>query len=86
MTYLRKVLFYKREECYAEALSARVAVLDSCVGFIDVSKIRMCRSGGSNVMQRRVYSGHKRMHCLLYQTGTVPDGLTLHVFGLVEWK
>ena len=32
-------------------------------------------------MQRSTYSGHKRFHCLIYQTVTTPDGLMFYLYG-----
>eukprot|EP00171_Calliarthron_tuberculosum_P021462 IDg21462t1 len=60
--------------------------LKKCVGFIDGTKIRMCRPSGPGTLQRSVYSGHKRMHCLVYQTITTPDGLIFHMYGPVEGR
>eukprot|EP00171_Calliarthron_tuberculosum_P020630 IDg20630t1 len=71
---------------YAEAVEAKGAALDNCVGFIDGTKIKMCRPGGANSNQRAVYSGHKRFHALSYQTVTVPDGLIMHLYGPVEGR
>ena len=69
---------------YAEAIKNASAPLDSCVGFIDCTKIMMTRPGGSNRDQRACYSGHKRFHCLVYQTITTPDGLLFSLYGPEE--
>lgn len=71
----------QRAEMYAKAISEKGAPLDNCVGFIDCTKIQMCRPSGRNAMQKSTYSGHKRFHCLIYQTVTTPDGLLFYLFG-----
>lgn len=38
-------------------------------------------TGGIGTLQRARYSGHKRFHCLVYQTVTTPDGLVLPMYG-----
>ncbi|ETV97673.1 hypothetical protein H310_09560 [Aphanomyces invadans] len=35
-------------------------------------------------LQKRTYSGHKRMHCLNFQGLTTPDGLCIHFFRPLE--
>ena len=75
-----------RAVAYADAIFQGGAALDKCVGFIDGTKIKCARPGGSAANQRCVYSGHKRCHCLTYQTVTVPDGLILHLYGPCEGR
>lgn len=70
-----------RAQLHADAIYAAGAPLDRCVGFIDCTKVRMSRPGGHGSMQRSTYSGHKRMHCLVYQTLTTPDGLMFALHG-----
>lgn len=41
----------------------------------------MSRRAGPNVNQIAVYSGHKRMQCLIYQAIKSPDGLILALYG-----
>lgn len=41
----------------------------------------MARPGGPGSNQRACYSGHKRMHCLIYQTIRTPDGLIFSLYG-----
>lgn len=78
---LRTQLIHTRAQMYAEAISEQGSPLDSVFGFIDCTKIRMCRPGGPPLNQRSVYSGHKRMHCLIYQTLSTPDGLMFALYG-----
>jgi hypothetical protein len=42
---------------------------------IDTKKHLVCKPGQN---QRALYSGHKRVHCIKYQTLEAPDGLILH--------
>lgn len=71
---------------YARAIAKKGAYLNNCVGFFDRTKISMSRPWGPGTNQRANYSGHKRHHCLGYQTVTAPDGLILHIFGLTEGR
>lgn len=77
----RHDLMTERAHIYAESITAQGSPLDSCVGFIDCTKIQMHRPGALNANQRVVYSGHKRSHCLVYQSISTPDGLIFHMFG-----
>eukprot|EP00171_Calliarthron_tuberculosum_P001921 IDg1921t1 len=86
LTSFRKDVLQERAALYAEAVADRGGGLSNCVGFIDGTKIDMCRPGGADVNQRVNYSGHKRKHCLGYQTITVPDGLILHMHGPTEGR
>eukprot|EP00171_Calliarthron_tuberculosum_P019568 IDg19568t1 len=86
VTSFRKDLFEGRAHLYAEAVRDNGGGLENCVGFIDGTKIQMCRPGGADANQRANYSGHKRFHGLTYQTVTVPDGLIIHLYGPVEGR
>lgn len=81
LTTFRETLMRERAEMYAKAIQEKGAPLDNCVGFIDCTKIAMARPGGHGALQRASYSGHKRMHCLIYQTVTTPDGLMFYMYG-----
>lgn len=59
--------------------------MTNCVGFIDGTKIRIARPS-EYMHQRYVYSGHKRIHCLSYETITTPDGLIFHLYGSIEGR
>ena len=86
LTTLREDLLCGRAAMYGEAIKNAGAPLDSCVGFIDCTKIRMTRLGGSNRNQRACYSGHKRFHCLVYQTISTSDGLIFSLYGPEEGR
>lgn len=77
----RSGLMGRRAEIYSAAIKERGAPLENCVGFIDCTKIQMSRPGGSGAIQRSCFSGHKRFHCLVYQTVTTPDGLMFNLYG-----
>lgn len=47
----------ERVSLYAEAIKAKGAPLDKCVGFIDGTNLRVSRPGGH--LQRYNCSGHK---------------------------
>ena len=66
ITTFREGFLRNRAATYADAIKNAGAPLDSCVGFIDCTKIRMARPGGPNRNQRSCYFGHKRFHCLVY--------------------
>lgn len=50
--------------------------LTNCIGFIDGTARSICRP---TRMQREVYSGHKRTHCIKFQSKTLPNGIILHL-------
>ena len=75
VTELRQGLLGSRAWLYADCVKAAGAPLDSCVRFMDCTKIKMNRPSVHGSIQRSCYSGHKRMHCLICQTITTPDGL-----------
>lgn len=81
----RAEMMEERAEMYAKAIHEQGAPLSNCVGFSDCTKIAMCRPGGRGSLQRTVYSGHKRFHCLIYQTITTPDGLLFYLMA-PKWE
>ena len=83
---LRGNLLQRGAKDYAQAIGDSGAPLDRCVGFIDCTKIRMCRPSGHTSYQGSVYSGHKRVYCLIYQTITTPDGLMFSLYGPMDGR
>lgn len=75
LTPFRGRLMSQRASIYAERISSAGAMLPHCIGFIDVTKIQTCRPSGRHVLHQSLYSGHKRVHCLLFCTITTADGL-----------
>jgi len=65
---------------YADAVHSKGAALDNYPGFID-GTVRPISRPMSN--QRVVYTGHKRVHALKFQTITLPNGLTANMYGPV---
>lgn len=71
---------------YAEELHAKGAPLYKCVVIIYCKTFHMCRPELNGVNQLSSYLGHKRMHCIIYQILTTPDGLIFSLFGLEVGK
>lgn len=86
LSTFRTEFIRERANLYADAIKNNGAPLDSCIGFIDGTKIQMNRPSGGNHIQRACYSGHKRFHCLIYQTITTPDGIIFHMYGPEEGR
>lgn len=78
---LRSEYLQSRSFLYADAIHRAGSALSECVGFIDCTRIKIQRPSGSNVLQRSCFSGHTRIHCLIYQTLSTPDGLIFALFG-----
>lgn len=66
MLSLRGAFFRTKAPVYAGAVKESGAPLLRCICFIDFTKIQMASPGGYGSLQRACYSGHKRMHCLIY--------------------
>lgn len=67
---------------YAEFINGKGAPIYSFFGFVDCTKINICRFGGNGSLQSSVYSWNKRMHWLVYQTITTPDSIIFSFYGL----
>jgi hypothetical protein len=66
----------ERLEQYVDAFQRRgVPDVLRVFAVIDTKKHKVCKPGEN---QRALYSGHKRIHCIKYQTLEGPDGLILH--------
>lgn len=68
---------------FADAIHQKGAPLVNCWGFIDGTLRPICRPG---MWQKEVYSGHKRVHALKYQSIMVPNGLVANMFGPFEGR
>lgn len=66
---------------FATAVTVKGCPLLNCWGFIDGTCMAICRP---SVGQRSCYSGHKRQHCLKFQSVMTPCGLIAHFFGPIE--
>lgn len=71
----------QRVHLYADAIKDKRAPLHECIGYIDCTKIRMCKLGGYGTNKWQVSFGNNRMHCLSYQNFTTPDGLISALWG-----
>jgi hypothetical protein len=60
----------------AAVVQAKGAPLNNCIGFIDGTARPICRP---TIMQKQLYSGHKRTHCLKFQSITLANGIILHL-------
>lgn len=68
---------------YADAISDIGGPLQHCWGFIDGTVRPICRP---SVNQKLVYSGHKRVHGLKFQSVVIPNGLIANMYGPIEAK
>ncbi|KAF0703626.1 hypothetical protein AaE_015294 [Aphanomyces astaci] len=89
LLYFNYKLLQRNVDRYCAAIHRKGSPCASVFGFIDGTKIQTCRistvNDGIN-LQKEIYSGHKRVHCLNYQAVTVPDGLCAHFFGPIEGR
>jgi hypothetical protein len=83
----------RRIASYCEAITRRGSPLETVWAFPDGTKFDTCRIqakdhhklGAKHLnLQKRIFSGHKRKHCLSFQGLTTPDGLCIHFFGPCE--
>ncbi|KAF0720857.1 hypothetical protein AaE_010263 [Aphanomyces astaci] len=89
LLYFNQKLVAKNIDRYCSAVASKGAPLSNVFGFIDGTKIQTCRitaTGDGANLQKQIYSGHKRIHCLNYQGVTAPDGICVHFFGPVEGR
>lgn len=63
---------------YAAAISAKGAPLDTCFAFLDGTAWQVSRPSR---LQREVYSGHKRYHCIKFQSVQLPNGIIADLSG-----
>ncbi|CAC5395948.1 unnamed protein product [Mytilus coruscus] len=68
---------------FAEVIHERGSPLLNCWGFIDGTVMPICRPTRH---QRIVYSGHKRVHGLKFQSVVAPNGLVANLFGPIEGR
>ncbi|VEN39660.1 unnamed protein product, partial [Callosobruchus maculatus] len=65
-------------EFYADAVRRKGAAIPNCWGFIDGTAGAICRP---SIPLEEYYSGHKRMHCVKYQSVLCPDGMIVNLKG-----
>lgn len=66
---------------YADVIQDKKRSVESVFGFINCTEIQIQRPGGSSANNRVVYSEHKKIYCLVYQTVITPNGLNFNMFG-----
>ncbi|KAG2812284.1 hypothetical protein PC112_g15244 [Phytophthora cactorum] len=88
--YFQRRICSERMQQYVEAVYNKGATMSNVFGFIDGTKNAVCRlssrPGTKENLQRQVYSGHKRVHCLNYQAVVTPDGLAIHFWRPIEGR
>ena len=67
-------------EQYAAAIAGKGAALDNCFVFVD-GTVRPISKPGEQ--QRIVYTVHKRVHALKFQSVAIPSGLIANMYGPV---
>ncbi|ETV65063.1 hypothetical protein H257_18150 [Aphanomyces astaci] len=89
LLYFNYKLVSRNIDDYCAAIARKGSPSQNVFGFIDGTKVQVCRISATmdgNNMQKEVYSGHKRVHCLNYQAVTAPDGICVHFFGPAEGR
>jgi hypothetical protein len=72
-----------RLQYYAQAVRNRGGAVQNFWGFIDGTARPICRP---SVQQENYYSGHKRFHCLKYQSILCPDGIIVNLKGAYQGR
>ena len=70
-------------EGFANVVQAAGSPLHNCWGFIDGTVRPICRP---TYNQRYLFTGHKRLHGLKFQSITTPNGLIANMFGTIEGR
>ncbi|KAH9123218.1 hypothetical protein LEN26_001730 [Aphanomyces euteiches] len=93
LLYMNRKLIADRMDIYCCAVKAKGSPLDNCWAFIDGTKQYIARpspragcQGRNENLQRSVYNGHPRRHCLNWQAVTTPDGIIQNFYGSVEGR
>ncbi len=76
-------LFHHRMPRYAEIISAKCGLVSNVWGFLDRTLRRTCRP---IYHQKQMYSGHKRIHGMKFQSVVTQDGHFACMFGVFLWK
>lgn len=66
-----------------QAVQNKGAPLQNCWGFVDGTPKQICRP---TIGQRVFFSGHKRYHCIKFQTVGLPNGIIVHLSGPYEGR
>lgn len=68
----------QRLNLYAKSIVSKGSPIHNCWGFIDGTPRAICRPAQD---QQEYFSGHKRFHCLKYQSVVCPDGIITSLLG-----
>ncbi|KIK53801.1 hypothetical protein GYMLUDRAFT_178437, partial [Collybiopsis luxurians FD-317 M1] len=68
---------------YANAISVHGSPLENCIGFINCTIRKTCRSSQA---QEAAYSSYKKIHALKYQVVCLPNGIVGHLAGPYEGR
>ena len=68
-------------ERFAKVVHQKGAPLNNCFAFVDGTVRPICRP--STVNQRLLYSGHKRVHGIKFQSVVTPHGMIATMYGPV---
>jgi hypothetical protein len=72
-----------RAPFYSEAIVRKGSPPSNCVGFIDGTLRPICRP---TYYQEVCHNGHKRKHCLKFQSVITRDGLYAQLYGPIEGR
>lgn len=67
------------------AIKRKGCPLIDCIGFTDGTRRRICKPGICWI-QTRMYSGHKRYHCMAYLGTNLANGMCLNMSGACEGR
>ncbi|RHY57059.1 hypothetical protein DYB30_004107 [Aphanomyces astaci] len=92
--YFHERLTALRADSYADAIETKSGLrgMKTCIAFIDGTKQFISRptprptASEPENLQRVVYNGHPRRHCLNWQGVSVPDGIIVGMYGPVEGR
>ncbi|XP_031554794.1 uncharacterized protein LOC116291725 [Actinia tenebrosa] len=76
-------LIWLDPQLFSQVIYDKGAPLEQCWGFIDGTPRPIARPTAN---QRIMYSGHKRTHCLKFQSVQAPNGLIAHMYGPIEGR
>lgn len=68
----------ERLQSYSQSVQEKGGAMRNCWGFIDGTARQICRP---SINQEDYYSGHKRYHCVKYQSVLCPDGMIVSLKG-----
>ena len=81
LTQWKHTLFSAQNlQIYTECVARNGAALENCFGFVDGTVRPICRP---DKKQRIVYSGHKRVHSLKFQSVALLNGIISNLYGPV---